>query len=313
MKKTLKKFTTVFFSVFLLVVFALNVSAEKYEDLNATNYVNDFADVLNTDEENVLNQRLKSLEEKTGYQVAVVTVKNMDGDYIEHYAVKLFEKWGIGGKEKDEGVLFLVSIEDRVMRMEVGYGLEPTLTDGITKNIQDNFVRPLFKEGNYSPGISVGVENMIKVLEGNAPEELFEENNQSDVDWLSVIIFALIFGVNILGWLFAIMARTKSWWLGGVVTFLLGLPILYFGFGFNLIGDIILVVTTLSGFLFDFFISKNYKYWQQKLPIDGGSTSSNPAWWAGGGWGPGGGSSGGSSFGGFGGGSSGGGGSSSSW
>ena len=137
-----KKVSVIFLSTLLFVNFAF---AEKIADLEATDYVNDFAGVLTKDQVLELSQQLFSLEKANGNQVAVVIVKNLDGDYIEHYATKLYEKWGMGTKEKDEGVLFLVAIEERTMRIEVGYGLEPVLTDGISKNILDNTVRPEFK------------------------------------------------------------------------------------------------------------------------------------------------------------------------
>jgi uncharacterized protein len=216
-------------------------------------------------------------------------------------------------------MLWLISKDNRQMRMEVGYGLEPILTDGVTKNIQDNFVTHQFKNGNYYEGVKLGTTMVSDVLLGKSEQVLHSEEDLGGGfalgNFFSIIIFILIFGINILGWLFAIMARTKSWWLGGVITFFLGFPILYFIFGLNPVGDFILFIFTLGGFLFDYLISKNYKYWEQQYL--NGNKNAKPSWWAGGTWGPTNsswGSSSGSGWGGFGGGGmSGGGGSSSSW
>lgn len=319
----MKKFTSILFLAMFALV-PLFAYAEKVQDLNATDYVNDFAGVLTAEQKQELSNELGNLEKSTGDQVAVAIVKKMEdesgrSDYIEHFAVKLYEKWGMGKKgsdqNSDKGALFLVSIEDRQMRIEVGYGLEPTLTDGITKNILDNDVRPKFKNSDYFGGVKTGVDDIASVLNGGTlPESANNSLDTGNTDWFSIIVFLLVFGVNIFGWLFAIMARTKSWWLGGFASFILATPIFYFIFGLGLISFISILILTILGFLFDYLISKNYLYWQSKIPINGGR--SGPAWWAGGGWGPGSGGfsgRGGSGFGGFGGGSSGGGGSSSSW
>ena len=289
------------------------------EEINPTDYVVDYTYTLGADQVLELSKKLGDLEKQTGYQVSVIMINSLEGDYIEHFAVKLYEKLKIGNAKKDEGALLIIAKSDRQMRIEVGYGLEPILTDGVTKDILDNFVKPEFKQEKYYEGVSAGVNKISEVLTVGLPGETLVESG-GNFNWFDIIIFIFVFGINILGWLFAIMARTKSWWLGGVATFVIGLPILYFGFGLNVFGNIILFFLTLTGFIFDYFISRNYKYWQSKMPMNTNGAwgeNNSPAWWAGGTWGPGSGpwtgSSGGSGFGGFGGGSSGGGGSSSSW
>ncbi len=309
-----------------LSLFLLNFcSAMKVEEIVPTDYVTDFTNTLTADETLEISKILGQVEKEKGYQVAVVMIDKMDdeygnSDYLEHFTVKLYEKLGLGTKEKDEGVLWLISKDTREMRMEVGYGLESVLTDGVTKNIQDNFVRPDFKKENYYEGIKIGVEKVSNTLLGKSEQALPTGEDLGGGfalgNYFELFIFLFVILINILGWLFAIMARTKSWWLGGVVTFVIGFPILYLFFGLNVVGDLILFVFTMTGFLFDYFISRDYKYWQEKLVTE--KNTHGPDWWAGGTWGPGSGSwtgkSGGSGWGGFGGGGmSGGGGSSSSW
>lgn len=320
MKKNTLQITRCIVSALLVINFFFVLSvpnsfALKVEDISATDYVTDYTNTLNGEQILEISKNLNKIETQKGYQIAVVIVDNLDGDYIEHYVTTLYEKLGLGTKEKDEGMLWLIVKDERLMRMEVGYGLESVLTDGVTKKIQDNFVQPEFKNDNYYAGVKIGAEKISEVLlTGIAGDNSVASTNQDFNLPFEFIVFLFFVILNIFGWLFAIIARTKSWWLGGVVTFVLGAITLSF-FGFYLLTNILLFIFTLSGFIFDYFISKNYKYWQQQNSFNGG-TKGKPAWWAGGTWGPGSGGfkSGGSGFGGFGGGGmSGGGGSNSSW
>src|SRR6478735_10415841 len=93
--------------------------------LQPTGDVNDFAGILSADQKAALEARCPELREKTGAQLAVVTLKSLEGGQIDDFAVKLFKKWGIGDKDKKNGILLLVAIQDRKARIEVGYGLEP--------------------------------------------------------------------------------------------------------------------------------------------------------------------------------------------
>lgn len=313
MKIFIKQF--VVFSTLFLGLFTLSPSfalAEKIEDLQASSHVNDYADVLDQPTEQDLNAKLYKLEQETGDQVTVVTVKNMDGDYIEHYAVKLFEAWKIGDAKADNGVLFLMSKDDRSVRIEVGYGLEPILTDGWSKYILDNLVIPEFKNGNYQAGIINGTDKMVEVVTagGKLSEPTSSKSNNQMMNILANIFpFLIFFGLAFFQWLASILGRTKSWWLGGVLGGFIGGLFLVF-LGLTLVWGFLTAVFIVFGLIFDFIVSKNYGEHKR------GILSGPPDWWSGGTWGPGGGtwtSSSGGSFGGFGGGSSGGGGSSSSW
>jgi uncharacterized protein len=307
-------------------------SAIKVQDISPSDYVTDYTNTLSGDQILEISTILGNIEKEKGFQVGVVMVDKMEdefgrADYIEHFTTKLYERLGLGSKEKDEGVLWLISKEDREMRMEVGYGLESLLTDGVTKNIQDNFARPQFKSENYYFGIKTSVEQIQNVLTGEdvsvttTPGGRVPEVGGGLEDLFAILVVIFVFGVNILTWFFAIIARTKSWWLGGVAGFFLSVPFFYFIFGLDMVSVLSVMVMTGLGFFFDYKISKNYLYWKNKLPISINGYNiddkNRPAWWAGGSWGPGGGGfggKGGSGFGGFGGGGmSGGGGSSSSW
>lgn len=256
-------------------------------------FVNDFAGLLNQEEKIAIETKLDSFEKESSNEIAIVTIASLEGDSIENFAVKLFEEWGIGKKDKDNGVLVLIAKEDRQMRIEVGYGLEGSLTDAQSYWIIKNVMTPAFVSDDFYSGIDGAVDSIIQAVKGEyVPSEDASDSGFDNVNW-----FFLIFVLPI--WLTSILARSKSWWLGGVIGAIIGFVIglikgfLYIGFG--AIG-----VFALLGLLFDFIVSKKY----QKNRSQGGT----PPWWMGGG-----GKGGGSHFGGFGGGISGGGGASGRW
>lgn len=296
--------------------------ATTISEINPTDYVSDYTNTLSGEQVLELSKKLGELERTRNISMAVVMVDKLEDDngredYIEHYAVKLFEKLKIGDAKTDNGLLWLIVKDERIMRFEVGYGLEPLFTDGLTKLIQDKYVAPEFKQGKYFEGVNAGVDSIVKVVNEDATslaKGWDEDLTKGDLNGL--IIFLFIIFVNLFGWIISILGRTKEWYLGGVLAFLGSAGIGYTLFGIATGSVVAVIIITILGFVLDFFVSKNYKYWQARL-IDEGNKH-GPDWWAGGTWGPGSGSwtgrSGGSGFGGFGGGGmSGGGGSNSSW
>ena len=128
-------------------------------------YVNDSANLLSDETEDYIINMNKTLEEQTGAQIVVVTVQNLEGQSLEEYATELFRDYGIGDKEKNNGVLLLCAYEERQFRIEVGYGLEGTLTDGKTGRIQDEYIIPYLKENNFNNGIRNGFNAVLKEVE----------------------------------------------------------------------------------------------------------------------------------------------------
>ena len=277
-----------------------------------TGYVSDFAGVLSSEQKTSLENKLSLFNASTTNEIAVVTVKSLDGDYIERYAVELFSAWGIGTKKNNNGVLLLVAVDDHKMRIEVGYGLEGALTDAISSQIIRNDLTPAFKQNDFYGGINLAVDNIIKVTQGEyvGVETASQSVSFNSEQALTFLMFLLVIGVNVLTFIVSIFARSKSWWAGGVFGGVAGGILTFFGiFGITfIVGSILTVVLVLLGFLFDYIVSSRYS-----SAVGAGSKI---PWWIGGpGFGGGGyrGSSGGSSFGGFSGGSSGGGGASGSW
>ena len=124
----------------------------------------DAANVLTPATRDALDPKLKALEDKSGIQLVVATVGSLDGDEIEPYANALFRAWGLGEKTKNNGVLLLVAPNQKRVRIEVGYGLEGTLTDALSNVIITNAITPRFKTGDYDGGITRGVDDIIAVL-----------------------------------------------------------------------------------------------------------------------------------------------------
>ena len=272
---------------------------------NPTGFVNDFANVLTAEQKTTLEQTLVQNEKSTGNEISVAVVSSLGGDTVENYAEKLFKEWGIGKEKQDNGALLLVAIEDRKMRIEVGYGLEPVLTDAISSWIIRDNLTPKFKEGKYYEGITAGVEKMIAATKGEVTVPASENGGQW---WNDPQIFFFLFWLVIVfaQAILSMLARSRSWWMGGVFGGVAG--VLTMIFATLAIGIIITAFLVPLGLILDYFISKEY--------AKSGQLGRKPRWWAGGPWiggGFGGGNSSGGGFGGFGGGSSGGGGASGSW
>ena len=130
--------------------------------------VADLGDVIGAQTEAELVQYLSAVNEQTGVQVAVLTVPSLGGVSIEEYSIEVAEEWGLGQAGKDNGALLVVSVEDRQLRIEVGYGLEGELTDAKSGLIIRNVIVPYFRDGDYANGIVEGTRNIVGVATGNA-------------------------------------------------------------------------------------------------------------------------------------------------
>ncbi|MCD4781930.1 MAG: TPM domain-containing protein [Candidatus Omnitrophica bacterium] len=140
------------------VVFAQDYPARPID------YVSDFANQISPTDEQIINQYARELQRKTSVELSVVTVKSTQPLEIDQYANILFEKWGIGKKGKDNGILMLLAVKDRTTRTEVGYGLEGVITDAISGRIQREVMIPRFKAGGYSKGMKDGAVAVISLI-----------------------------------------------------------------------------------------------------------------------------------------------------
>lgn len=255
-------------------------------------FITDAANVLTAEEEEALEADLSAYRDQTGNEIAVVILQTLAGDVAADVAVEIGRKWGIGGAANDNGVILLIAYEDRQIFLGTGYGLEGALPDIIVKGIIETDIAPPFREGKYGEGIRAGVESMKKHIGGEYTAERYSA--PESVGGFDAFLLFLLF--IFLQWAIAIMARTKSWWLGGVFGGVLGLAFVF------LIGWYLAIPLFVGlGLLLDYIVSKNFH------------ARGKTAWWAGGGWGPGGGGRGSGGFGGFSGGSFGGGGAGGHW
>jgi uncharacterized protein len=164
-----------------------------------TGCVVDQANVISADTKSAIEPKLASLEAKSGIQLVVATVSSLEGQEIEPYANALFREWKLGEKAKNNGVLLLVAPNEHRVRIEVGYGLEGTLTDALGKVIITNAITPRFKTGDFSGGISRGVDDIITVLTTDSSEwekrpALRVDNApaRDPVNWLIVLIVIVV-------------------------------------------------------------------------------------------------------------------------
>lgn len=271
------------FRIIFLLYFLLTKSVLAVSFPQATGFVTDTANVINDQDQLVLENRLQSLDQSTGNQIAILTIPSLNGLTIEEYAQKIFENWQIGQKKLDNGLLILVSTGDRQVRLEVGYGLEGYITDARSGDIIRQQLGPEFKNNNYYQGLVLALDTIESYLLA-APAAPSAQTTTSDSSFLSYLPLCFTF----LIYFSSFLARSKSFWAGGVIGLLIGL--IFFSWTWSL-------VLGLIGLLLDFILSRNYK----SLQSAGLSTN---FWHSSGGF------KSSSSFGGFGGGRSGGGGAS---
>jgi uncharacterized protein len=179
----------------LLVLMMASAFAAELPAL--TGRVVDAANVIDAATREQIVEKLAAFETKSSDQVVVVTVPSLGGEEIEPFSNRLYRAWALGQKQENNGVLLVVAPNDRKVRIEVGYGLEGTLTDLLSKLIIENAIIPAFRSGDYAGGISRGVDGILTVLSGDAAElEARAKRNiqeqSSDVDWV-MLIFATIF------------------------------------------------------------------------------------------------------------------------
>lgn len=157
----------------LLAVLALPLllHAEPVSQLKPTDYVNDFAHVLDPNTISQLDNIAQQIDQKAHAQIAVVTVNSLDGASIEDYAVDLFHQWGIGSKATNRGVLILLAVKDHRYRIEVGYGLEPILPDGKVGGFGREAV-PLLKSSDYNGAVSLLTSRVAEVIAQNEGVQL---------------------------------------------------------------------------------------------------------------------------------------------
>ncbi|MBN1637539.1 MAG: TPM domain-containing protein, partial [Ignavibacteriales bacterium] len=170
MKKNSIKYFFILTCLFSNFIYSLDVPY-------LTGRVNDYANILTLDKRNRIEQILKTHEDSTTNQIVVLIITTLEDENLEEFANEVFNTWQLGQKEKDNGVLLLIAIQDRKLRIEVGYGLEGYLTDAISSSIIRNEITPSFRQEDYAGGIEKGVLSIIAAIEGSyTATEYLEED-----------------------------------------------------------------------------------------------------------------------------------------
>ncbi len=256
------------FSLFSFIGYSQNFPAKP------NTLVNDYTNTLSSAEIAQLERKLVAFDDSTSIQVSVVIISSLDGYDISDYGYQLGRAWGIGGKEKNTGVLLLTSIGDRKVTIQTGYGMEGVLPDAISKRIIENEIKPNYKTGNYAAGLNAGTDAIISYSKGEYKNTNSKKSKKDSGFPVGLLVLIAIVVISLLG---------RGGKGGG-------------GGGRNVIGS--------RG-------AADMMWWSLLAGLgSGGGRSSGGFGGGGGGFG---GSSGGGGFGGFGGGSFGGGGASGSW
>jgi uncharacterized protein len=193
----------------LLLAPAAALAAPKFPPL--TGRVVDDANLLSPQAESKLTDELATLEAQTGHQLVVATVPTLQGYEIEDYGYQLLRTWGIGRKDEDDGIILLVAPKERKVRIEVGYGLEPVMTDALSSLIIQRAILPAFKAGDYEKGVVAGTEAIARQI-GLPPDEAKAAVQQAAATQASDSSGGDGFGVPIIFVIFIVV-----WVLSGVL------------------------------------------------------------------------------------------------
>lgn len=190
MQLKILKHTSLF--LLLLLISNLGLRAQDYlpDKPKFQTSVYDRAQMMSTNEAKQLEQKLIRYSDSTSTQIVVITIENLNGNDVAIYATELAHKWGIGQKEEDNGILILVSRDDRRITIRTGYGVEHLLTDALSKRIIENVITPAFKQGDYYRGLDEASDYIFGILIG---EYKAEDNYQEQGDKIPALFIVLIF------------------------------------------------------------------------------------------------------------------------
>ncbi|RAJ86052.1 uncharacterized protein CLV59_102763 [Chitinophaga dinghuensis] len=188
---------------FLPILFLLTGLLAKAQNIpprpNPPTLVNDYAGVLLKDEDEALERKLVTYFDSTSTQIAVVIIKSV-GDYdISQVSLKILRDWGIGSKGKNNGVLILVAVNDRKIRIETGYGAEGPLPDALANQIIRNDIQPAFREGHYYQGLDEATTSVIKAMAGEYKADPKKSEPGISPSVLFIIIIMIVIVISLFG------------------------------------------------------------------------------------------------------------------
>lgn len=216
----------------LLLAFPLFTLAQQRYPEKPLNYITDSAYVLSPQQEKALNRKLHVFQDSTSSQILVFIDSSLNGQDLSAFGQQLFEKWDIGQKGKNNGILIAVFVKDHKFRIHTGYGMEGALPDLLTKKIQDEEMRPSFKQNNYYEGINKGIDKLI----------YYSKNEYKAGDEDAYIGFIIIYAIAGIGYFLYFLliryifkdnkpAKIAMQIIGGVIALIpvINIPVLWLG------------------------------------------------------------------------------------
>ena len=179
---------------FLFLLLPLQARALNVPKLQG--YVNDYAHMISGSARAKLEEELKSFEQSDSTQLVILTIPSLEGESPEDFSIKVVESWKLGQARKDNGILLLVSKDDRKMRIEVGRGLEGRLTDLMAGRIIDLAIKPWFKRGDFDAGFAAGVASLIDATRGEFKAEEKDSRKETQPfrsSWLFLFVILILF------------------------------------------------------------------------------------------------------------------------
>jgi uncharacterized protein len=208
----------------ILLAICWGVNAQKViPQPNPPRLVVDNANILSPEQQATLERKLVVLDDSTSNQIVVLTVPTLGDQPIEDVAVETFRSWGIGSKKNNNGVLILIAVNDRKVKIEVGYGLEGAIPDVTCKDIIDNYISPNFKQGNYYKGLDEATDNLAKAAAG---EYKVQRKDTSSGGGSGIFVFIVIIVI-----VFVVIGGSRGGGGGGGLW--LAAPLLFSGGGFG--------------------------------------------------------------------------------
>lgn len=191
-----KVFLCALCGVLFLTAPALSIAQSELVFPKPAGYVNDFANFLKPETKKALEASLRQLEQEKGHEIVIVTTPNLQETTIEDLAVRWFEAWGIGKKNADNGILMLIVPSERLMRIEVGYGLEGAIPDSLAGQVMDNLIIPEIQAGEPDAGVIAGVDALIKLAAGESVD-VGRSQQQSEGVNLGLILMLFLIGAGL--------------------------------------------------------------------------------------------------------------------
>lgn len=179
-------------SILFLLLFSFSVFASEDFPQKSNRLVTDYTGTLSPSEQNQLEGKLEDFNIKTSTQIAVVIMKSIGGYEANDYAVQLGNKWGIGRKGKDNGILILLAMESHDVSIQIGYGLEGPAPDVLAKRIIENEMLPSFKQGNFYAGLNKGTDALMSLVRGEFTADDYMQRGQQ-FPWFAIFMVAIIF------------------------------------------------------------------------------------------------------------------------